>query len=1739
MISTKFIEECKNRANANRLGKIIIDGIEKPITNSDNLQSFSIDSGCYVDGNIVGSVYAKCLKANFITDIADLSEKSIHAQIGVKYDDKTTEYASIGKYMVERPNNEITANMSQIVAYDNLYTNLDNKYVCGIDYSKGNITVKDLYIDVCKQLGLTPKTTSFLNDNIPIEDNPFTNGEKNRTVLQTVCKISCSFVDVDVETNEIDLCWLSQNEEPDYTFYKNDYVSVEGGQVVCGPINCLIIKNSQIDSENVTKKDDKDIALNGEHSIIISEDYILHNEELRQLAISNIWNRVHGMKYVDCKLTTYYGKPFLKLGNKIRVYIDDENTKYFDTYVLKHNFTYDGSFNSIIESPALTQQEIKSKQDISLGQALKNTQIDVDKQKQRITALVQDTTETKDKVTELEATTDGIKTSVSTVEKGLATTNSNLEQTNKNVTDLTTKVNGLTINIEDLEDFKDNEFLKYIKNLQDQIDGIIQFWNGSEIPTLNNFPANQWVTEEDKNNHRADIYTVIDDSSKPPKQGKSYRFDKVNGVWQWVELTDNELSAVQALAQQALDKSTQNEKDIGVLNKKTSELSLTDEQIKASVEELNNQYEQDITITKTIEGNNTLYLENALESNALEYVIEGKSEQETRSGKNLMDSSKLNTSSGYGLTFNYNDNGSISFKGTTTTVYANLTKRQYNTLPSNTKYTFSIDEPKTYTVYIRVYTSETDFITKSISSGQTSITFQEEKDILSYYAYIGGFAIGTVFDGTIYLQLENGDKTTSFEKYGAMPSPEFPSEVKSICGFENLFVGEMEDGKLDVNNGYLQNSTTDVRSKEFSIVKPNTEYIVSNDGASIAMNYFEYDSSKKYIKYTNVGLNKSFTTSSNTKYVKIWRSKTTDVSKIQIEKGTVINPYIPYGHWAKVKVTGKQLYNYKDTATVSSEITVDDNGWITIVGNNSSGNSSMYKNYYTNNLNLKKNGEYTIITEIKSISGNGIYHSASNSKDSQITQNTSYNIQNLTNNSILIDKVIAKDNFDDATHGLRTFITFTSGQSGSITFRISVLEDTTITPETFIYGPYKEQEVLINLNKENLFDYNYFFENSTYPNTTTVISRVKIKLKPSTKYNISTNSLNSDTNITNVYAVSGDNLDFSISAANNGIFPNKPLNITSDENGNIVIGVRTKDNSVTREDFDNGNIYIKIYEGTSPQDYYELSSIDDTRDSLEVVSGKFTEKNGEIILTGDENWGITTTSNNNFRFYLNNFVYYNDNDKTNIICTHFKTKTPSETYLGIEGISAQNGSQLLITYEVEGTTNSERLTNFKLYLNQQYNNGTPVTVDYVLETPQTYQLKPTNIQLFEGINHVELLENIETNTKITYLTNSKLNAQYATKTELKLTADSITSEVNKKVSTDNFNSTISDLDSKITQTAENIRSEVSSTKTELNQNITNAVNNIEIGGRNYVLGTSNEITITGNGGTNQTKKIGNFSIPEDLVGKQVTSQITYEVTSSTISGTIILQSGSPTYAALTSKTNLELGTHTIIKTMTLLSSFAAKEVFIRLDNVQGTIIVKKIKVEIGNKATDWTPAPEDTDSAIDDTRNQLLSTETKLNERIQTVDETTSTLSATLNNNYMTAEQTQAQIQTNVDQLNLVQQQISEVQQRLTEFNINFSTINGTISEMSYNFNTDRLRIAKSDDPINSTYDNKGVKIFNYSTLSAIFTDKGSGIDKLIVTGTAQIGYLKFVKNIKNGEKCTTIHVLDELIENLTDLESD
>ena len=323
------------------------------------------------------------------------------------------EYISLGDFVVEKPTDEQFENLSSLVAYDTLIKRINDTYSTNLDYENETITIGDIYAELCGSMELTPVTTTFTNSTITVGSNPFTNNEKNRDVLTSIAKVACAFVDIDNETDEIDLKWFNNNI--DYTFEPSDYSSLEGGKTIFGPINSLVIRSSFSESENVSYQDDESVQEIGEHQITVVEDYFLYNSEKRQEALMNIWAKVNGLTYTECTLTTYTGKPFIKAGNKIRIYTDEEN--YIDTYVLENLFTFDGSFKSVLKSPALTEQEIKTKQDVSLREKLKNTEITVNKQDKTIKALVEQTDENTSNISTLQINVNGISSNVSSFEQ--------------------------------------------------------------------------------------------------------------------------------------------------------------------------------------------------------------------------------------------------------------------------------------------------------------------------------------------------------------------------------------------------------------------------------------------------------------------------------------------------------------------------------------------------------------------------------------------------------------------------------------------------------------------------------------------------------------------------------------------------------------------------------------------------------------------------------------------------------------------------------------------------------------------------------------------------------------------------------------------------------------------------------------------------------------------------------------------------------------------------------------------------------------------------------------------------------------------------------------------------------------------------------------------------------------------------------------------------------------------------
>lgn len=83
-----------------------------------------------------------------------------------------------------------------------------------------------------------------------------------------------------------------------------------------------------------------------------------------------------------------------------------------------------------------------------------------------------------------------------------------------------------------------------LENLQSQIDGAINTWFYAYEPTLQNAPANEWGTTEEKDNHLGDLFYNT-------QNGYCYRFAYTSGAYAWLRVTDTDIATALANAAQA------------------------------------------------------------------------------------------------------------------------------------------------------------------------------------------------------------------------------------------------------------------------------------------------------------------------------------------------------------------------------------------------------------------------------------------------------------------------------------------------------------------------------------------------------------------------------------------------------------------------------------------------------------------------------------------------------------------------------------------------------------------------------------------------------------------------------------------------------------------------------------------------------------------------------------------------------------------------------------------------------------------------------------------------------------------------------------------------------------------------------------------------------------------------------------------------------------------------------------
>lgn len=284
--------------------------------------------------------------------------------------------------------------------------------------------------------------------------------------------------------------------------------------------------------------------------------------------------------------------------------------------------------------------------------------------------------------------------------------------------------------------------------------------------------------------------------------------------------------------------------------------------------------------------------------------VSGNSTQATRSGKNklyLVDVAE--TTNAHGITYSVKD-GVITLNGTSVRAHYINFRDSVFSLPANT---YTMSTKVVSGSYSKVSSgkqlnevkedgTETNIFNGNYIENTTTREITEDKSSVFFALYIGGTDVFNNYKFEV--QLEEGTQATEIEKYGAMPSPDFPSEIKNCGDNINRF------DKSTIKTGYyLDNTGTEVANTNYAIsdyIEVEEDENYTYQGLNILTSYAAkgayYNSSKEFI--SSLDLNATDTTiliPENAKYVKFTiRTTNNNQDTFKFEKGSVATPYTKY-----------------------------------------------------------------------------------------------------------------------------------------------------------------------------------------------------------------------------------------------------------------------------------------------------------------------------------------------------------------------------------------------------------------------------------------------------------------------------------------------------------------------------------------------------------------------------------------------------------------------------------------------------------------------------------------------------------------------------------------------------------------------------------------------------------------------------------------------------------------------------
>ena len=359
-----------------------------------------------------GNLFKTTMKQIEITvkNAKELKGKNVNFQYGLRTNNDF-EYINLGDYYIKDVDDDKGKKELVVTGYDKMihFMKTFKQSELQLTYPCKMLTLIQKMCEVC---GVELYSTNFFNANLDVNEDYFTAQELTyRDVLEKVAE--STLTTIFIKDNKLYLHKLADNpvEKLDASYLTGLTVKEK-----FGPVNALVLGRGDVE-DNVEAKDDTSIAQNGRCEIRFDENEFV--EYQREQVIDEMFEQIKGLEYYAFE-SSDVGVMWLEPCDLIEVEDNEEST--YETIYLKTNITINTGISSDIEADILAETNTEYK--VTTKEEKRTLKVErlAKKNEGLILDVIEEQTETSQKLTQVEQTVDGITQKVQDIENLTKTT---------------------------------------------------------------------------------------------------------------------------------------------------------------------------------------------------------------------------------------------------------------------------------------------------------------------------------------------------------------------------------------------------------------------------------------------------------------------------------------------------------------------------------------------------------------------------------------------------------------------------------------------------------------------------------------------------------------------------------------------------------------------------------------------------------------------------------------------------------------------------------------------------------------------------------------------------------------------------------------------------------------------------------------------------------------------------------------------------------------------------------------------------------------------------------------------------------------------------------------------------------------------------------------------------------------------------------------------------------------------